>query len=107
MKKLPAKMDVFRTKNTVLECFVNSEDCIPKWYKNGNLITVNSTYYFKFNEKIKKKKQVVVVRIDCGDQNVLNDKKVLDCFFILNLLLQMIPIILRQYIPSIVNNCEY
>lgn len=41
LKKLPAKMEVFRTKSTLLECFVNHEDCIPTWYKDGQLITVN------------------------------------------------------------------
>lgn len=33
-------MEVFRTKTTVLECFVNNDDCVPKWYKNGKLIKV-------------------------------------------------------------------
>jgi hypothetical protein len=41
LKKLPAKMEVFRTKHTVLECFVNNDDCAPKWFKNGKPIKVN------------------------------------------------------------------
>jgi hypothetical protein len=38
---LPAKMEVFRTKNTVLECFVNHEECVVSWWKNGKEIKEN------------------------------------------------------------------
>jgi hypothetical protein len=46
LKKLPAKMDVFRTKHTVLECFVNHDDCEPKWFKNGKLIKVEHIFIY-------------------------------------------------------------
>lgn len=31
IKPLTPKMEVFRTKSTLLECFVNHETCVPKW----------------------------------------------------------------------------
>lgn len=39
-KELPAKMEVFRTKLTALECHVNHETAPVKWYKNGVPIDV-------------------------------------------------------------------
>ena len=39
-KELPAKMEVFRTKQTVLECHVNDPNAPVKWYKNGVPIDV-------------------------------------------------------------------
>ncbi len=40
-KELPAKMEVFRTKPTILECHVNDPEAPVKWFKNGILIDVN------------------------------------------------------------------
>jgi hypothetical protein len=40
-KELPAKMEVFRTKPTILECHVNDPEAPVKWFKNGTLIDVN------------------------------------------------------------------
>ncbi|CAF3917151.1 unnamed protein product, partial [Rotaria magnacalcarata] len=34
-KELPAKMEVFRTKQTILECHVNDPNAPIIWYKNG------------------------------------------------------------------------
>jgi hypothetical protein len=39
-KELPAKMEVFRTKQTVLECHVNDPNAPVKWFKNGIPIDV-------------------------------------------------------------------
>lgn len=39
-KELPPKMEVFRTKQTVLECHVNDPTAPVKWYKNGVEIDV-------------------------------------------------------------------
>jgi len=39
-KELPAKMEVFRTKPTVLECHVNDPNAPVKWFKNGIPIDV-------------------------------------------------------------------
>jgi hypothetical protein len=47
-------MEVFRTKQTVLECFVNHDDCEPKWFKNGKPVKVNKnllSFFISF-EKI-------------------------------------------------------
>jgi hypothetical protein len=47
-KELPAKMEVFRTKQTVLECHVNDPNAPVKWYKNGIPIDVsfsNNVFY--------------------------------------------------------------
>ncbi|CAF0846330.1 unnamed protein product [Brachionus calyciflorus] len=52
LKKLPAKMEVFRTKHTVLECFVNHDECVPKWYKNGKLIKPDDKRYKTSQEKL-------------------------------------------------------
>ena len=52
LKKLPAKMDVFRTKQTTLECFVNSDDCVPKWFKNGVAIRSDDKRYKITQEKL-------------------------------------------------------
>jgi hypothetical protein len=40
-KELPPKMEVFRTKPTVLECHVNDPNAPVKWYKNGIPIDVS------------------------------------------------------------------
>jgi hypothetical protein len=40
-KELPAKMEVFRTKPTILECHVNDPEAPVKWFKNGIPIDVN------------------------------------------------------------------
>jgi hypothetical protein len=40
-KELPAKMEVFRTKPTILECHVNDPNAPVKWYKNGVPIDVS------------------------------------------------------------------
>ena len=40
-KELPPKMEVFRTKQTVLECHVNDPNAPVKWYKNGVPIDVS------------------------------------------------------------------
>jgi hypothetical protein len=40
-KELPARMEVFRTKQTVLECHVNDPNAPVKWYKNGIPIDVS------------------------------------------------------------------
>jgi hypothetical protein len=42
-KELPAKMEVFRTKQTVLECHVNDPNAPVKWFKNGIPIDVKKT----------------------------------------------------------------
>jgi len=42
-KELPAKMEVFRTKPTVLECHVNDPNAPVKWFKNGMPIDVKKT----------------------------------------------------------------
>ena len=42
-KELPAKMEVFRTKQTVLECHVNDPNAPVKWYKNGHPIDVSKS----------------------------------------------------------------
>jgi len=34
-------MEVFRTKSTVFECFVNHEECMPTWLKDDVPIKVN------------------------------------------------------------------
>ena len=34
-KELPPRMEVFRTKQTVLECHVNDPNAPVKWFKNG------------------------------------------------------------------------
>ncbi len=48
-KELPAKMEVFRTKQTILECHVNDPNAPVKWYKNGVPIDVkNKTIFFEF-----------------------------------------------------------
>jgi hypothetical protein len=39
-KELPAKMEVFRTKQTILECHVNDPNAPVKWFKNGVPIDV-------------------------------------------------------------------
>jgi hypothetical protein len=41
-KELPAKMEVFRTKQTILECHVNDPNAPVKWYKNGVPIDVKA-----------------------------------------------------------------
>ncbi len=44
-------MEVFRTKHTVMECFVNSDDCTPKWFKNGKPIKVcDKVYIFRLKK---------------------------------------------------------
>ena len=48
-KELPPKMEVFRTKQTILECHVNDPNAPVKWYKNGIPIDVS--------DKLKKKSQ--------------------------------------------------
>jgi hypothetical protein len=40
-KELPARLEVFRTKQTVLECHVNDPNAPVKWYKNGIPIDVS------------------------------------------------------------------
>lgn len=50
LKKLPSKLEVFRTKQALLECFVNHEDCTPQWYKGNELLT-NDTRYRIIKEK--------------------------------------------------------
>ncbi|CAF3833519.1 unnamed protein product [Rotaria magnacalcarata] len=40
-KELPAKMEVFRTKQTILECHVNDPNAPIIWYKNGIPIDVS------------------------------------------------------------------
>ena len=42
-KELPAKMEVFRTKPTILECHVNDPNAPVKWFKNGISIDVSSS----------------------------------------------------------------
>lgn len=37
-------MEVFRTKQTVLECHVNDPDAPVKWFKNGIPIDVSVFY---------------------------------------------------------------
>lgn len=37
-------MEVFRTKQTVLECHVNDPDAPVKWFKNGIPIDVSSLF---------------------------------------------------------------
>jgi len=52
-KELPAKMEVFRTKPTILECHVNDPNAPVKWFKNGvpidvmkKLISSNEYFFF-------------------------------------------------------------
>ena len=45
-------MEVFRTKHTVLECFVNHDECVPKWFKNGKLIKPDDKRYKTSQEKL-------------------------------------------------------
>ncbi len=45
-KELPAKMEVFRTKQTVLECHVNDPNAPVKWFKNG--IPIDVKFLLKF-----------------------------------------------------------
>lgn len=45
-------MEVFRTKQTVLECFVNHDDCEPKWYKNNKQIKPDDKRYKISQEKL-------------------------------------------------------
>ena len=52
IKPLVPSMEVFRTKQTTLECFVNHEDCVPKWYKNGQLIIIPDKRYTITQEKL-------------------------------------------------------
>ncbi len=55
-KELPAKMEVFRTKPTILECHVNDPNAPVKWFKNGvpidvmkNLISSNEYFFLLFD----------------------------------------------------------
>jgi len=45
-KELPAKMEVFRTKPTILECHVNDPNAPVKWFKNGIPIDVRFVSFF-------------------------------------------------------------
>lgn len=45
-------MEVFRTKSTILECFVNHEQCVPKWYRNGVRIELGNPRYIITQEKL-------------------------------------------------------
>ncbi len=49
-KELPAKMEVFRTKPTILECHVNDPNAPVKWFKNGVPIDVTKkkTIFIEF-----------------------------------------------------------
>jgi hypothetical protein len=40
-KELPLKMEIVRTKQTVLECHVNDPSAPVKWYNNGISIDVS------------------------------------------------------------------
>ena len=40
-------MDVFRTKQSTLECFVNHDDCTPKWFKDGIPIKVKIYHHYR------------------------------------------------------------
>lgn len=52
IKEMVPSMEVFRTKSTLLECFVNHENCVPKWYKDGKLIPVDDKRYQITQEKL-------------------------------------------------------
>ena len=81
LKTLPPKMDVFRTKQTILECFVNHEDCIPKWYRNGQLIAEDDKRYKITQERVSGRCSLRIaknVNADAGEYtcciNDLNDR---------------------------------
>ena len=52
IKKMNGSMEVFRTKSTILECFVNHEQCVPKWYRNGVLVEPSDKRYVITQEKL-------------------------------------------------------
>jgi len=50
-KELPARMEVFRTKPTILECHVNDPNAPVKWFKNGIPIDVKRKIRILFKYK--------------------------------------------------------
>jgi len=51
-KELPAKLEVFRTKQTALECHVNDASAPVKWFKNGVLIDPENDKRMKIYQDI-------------------------------------------------------
>ncbi|CAF1402962.1 unnamed protein product, partial [Adineta steineri] len=49
-KELPPRMEVFRTKPTILECHVNDPDAPVKWYKDGVLIELEKDKRMKYHQ---------------------------------------------------------
>ncbi|CAF1142161.1 unnamed protein product [Rotaria sordida] len=49
-KELPTKMEVFRTKQTTLECHVNDPNAPVKWFKNGIPLDFDKDKRFKYNQ---------------------------------------------------------
>ncbi|CAF4579023.1 unnamed protein product [Rotaria sp. Silwood1] len=49
-KELPTKMEVFRTKPTILECHVNDPNAPVIWFKNGVPIDFEKDKRFKFHQ---------------------------------------------------------
>ncbi|CAF4156732.1 unnamed protein product, partial [Adineta steineri] len=49
-KELPARMEVFRTKPTILEYHVNDPNAPVKWYKNGVLIDTEKDKRMKYHQ---------------------------------------------------------
>ncbi|CAM4765861.1 unnamed protein product [Rotaria magnacalcarata] len=49
-KELPTRMEVFRTKPTILECHVNDPNAPVKWYKNGIPLDLERDKRLKYHQ---------------------------------------------------------
>jgi hypothetical protein len=62
-KKLPEKLETFRTKGLLLDCFVNHPECVPVWYRNGVVIKTDDKRYRITNEKTSGRCMLKVVKV--------------------------------------------
>lgn len=67
-KQLLPKIEAFRTKSAVLECFVNCEECKPVWYKNGVPIKTDDKRYKINREQLTGRCTLRIVKLAKDDE---------------------------------------